>query len=177
MRLGPHRLRGIGPLAALALAASAVALGGCGGGSDAAAETVGPTEIVTASYPTGRDTDEVSASGAKPIQPCALVSKSEAEGILGKGVAVSEKPQGPTCVYSGSGRKVRVVVEKVPLKSLREGARSATEVSVAGRHGWCLRYETSAVVVAVGEGRVLQVTGPCAAGVRFAAVALPRIPG
>jgi hypothetical protein len=177
MRSGSRRSYGLAAPAALALVALAVSLGGCGGGSDAAAETVGPTEIVAATYPTGRDTDEVSASGAKPIEPCRLVSKREAEGILGKGVGVSEKPQGPTCVYSASGRHISLVVEKVPLKALREGARSGEPVTVAGRSGWCLRYEATAVAIAVGEGRVLNVSGPCAAGVRFAAIALPRISG
>jgi hypothetical protein len=171
----PRRLAALAALA-LALVALAVALGGCGGSSDAtAAETAAPTEIVAATFPTGRDTDEVSASGAKPVPACELVTKPEAEAILGKNVSVSERPLGPTCVYAGSGRRVSLVVEKVPLKALRDGARSATEVTVAGRRGWCVRYETTAVVVSAGEGRVLHVTGPCAAGVRFAAKALPRI--
>ncbi len=176
MSARPNTLSRLAPLVALALVALAVALGGCGGSSDAAAETAPATEIVAATFPTGRDTDEVSASGSKPVPACELVTKSEAEAILGAGVAVSERPLGPTCVYAGSGRRVTLVVEKVPLQTLRNGARSATEVTVAGRHGWCLRYESTAVVVAVSQGRVLHVSGPCAAGVRFAGKALPRIP-
>jgi hypothetical protein len=171
-----RRLWGLAALAALGIAALLVVLGDSGGGSDATAETIGPTEIVAAAYPTGRDTDEISASGAKPVEPCRLVTKSEAEGILGAGVAVSERPQGPTCIYSGSGRRISQVVEKVPLRALRAGARSATPVTVAGRRGWCLRYETTAVAVAVGDERLLYVTGPCAAATRFATIALPRIP-
>lgn len=170
-------------LALLAAAIFVVVLAAAGGsdsdattvGSDAVTDNGGTTEIVTASYPTGRDTDEVSASGAKPIAPCTLVTKKQAEGILGGGVKVTERPQGPTCVYSGSGREIDLVVEKVPLKQLKEGARSAKPVTIRGRQGWCLRYESTSVVVAVGSGRVLQVTGPCQAGVRFAAAALPRI--
>lgn len=177
MSIWRRRLRLLIPLGVLALVALVVvAFSGGGGSEPATAETVSHTEIVTATFPTGRDTDEVSASGSKPTPACELVTKREAEAILGAGVALSEKPLGPTCVYSGSGRRVSLVVEKVPLATLRDAARSATEVTVAGRRGWCLRYETTAVVVGVGQGRVLHVTGPCPAGVRFAVKALPRIP-
>lgn len=176
MRLRPKQLRLLIPLAALAVAAVVIATGRGGADSEATAKTVAHTEIVTATFPTGRDTDEVSASGSKPIPACELVTKPEAEAILGAGVAVAEKPLGPTCLYSGSGRQVTLVVEKTPLQALRHGARSATKVTADGRQGYCLRYETTAVAFAVGEGRILHITGPCPAGVRFAAKALPRIP-
>jgi hypothetical protein len=161
--------------AALLAAAAPVALGGCGGSGSATAASI-TNEIATASFPSGHDTDEVSVTGAKPVKPCALVTKREAEAILGAGVKVSERLQGPTCVYSGSGREVTVVVMKGSLKQLREGARTATAVAVGDRSGYCLRYGSTSVVVGAGSGRVLQVTGPCAAGVRFAAAALRRLP-
>jgi hypothetical protein len=188
----------------VAVALGVTALVGCGGGSAAStggastdgAGGSGPgssdfvvkssdpvtdsgeaTEIATGRFPNGHDTDEVSVTGAKPIKPCSLVSKKAASNILGDGVHVSERPQGPTCVYVGSGRQVSLVVEEVPLRPLREGARKATPVSIRGTRGWCIRYEATSVVVGVGHGRVLQVTGPCPAGVRFAAAALPKIPG
>lgn len=162
-------------LAALAAVAMLVALGGCGGSGSATAAGV-TNEIATASFPSGHDTDEVSVTGAKPVKPCALVTKTEAEGILGKGVKVSERLQGPTCVYSGSGRQVALVVEMGSLKKLREGAKTSTPVAVGSHSGYCLRYESTSVVVGAGAGRVLQVTGPCAAGVRFAEAALKRLP-
>lgn len=162
-------------LAAVATIAALVALGGCGGSGSATAASV-TNEIATATFPSGRDTDEVSVTGAKPVKPCALVTKREAEAILGAGVKVSERLQGPTCVYSGSGREVALVVMQGSLKQLRGGAITSTAVPVGGRNGYCLRYESTSVVVAAGAGRVLQVTGPCAAGVRFAAAALRRLP-
>ncbi|HTR73920.1 MAG TPA: hypothetical protein VMH33_01510 [Solirubrobacterales bacterium] len=187
--MSPHRppttlsILGLAALAAIAVALLVVASGGSDGreGPAAAAradnvvDDGGSIEIATASFPTGRDTDEVSATGAKPIRPCWLVPKRKAEAILGAGVTVTERPQGPTCVYSGSGREIDLVIEKVPLKALRNAARSAEAVTIAGRRGWCLRYQASSVVIAVGTRRVLQVTGACQAGVRFAAVAVPRI--
>lgn len=175
-------------LALLGIAAIAAALvfAACGGfsgsgstdadGEDGVTDNGGATEIVAASFPTGRDTDEVSASGSEPIAPCTLVPKKQAESILGTGVKVTERVQGPTCIYSGSGREIDLVVEKVPLKPLQEGARSAKPLTINGRPGWCLRYQSTAVVIDVGNGQIMQVTGACQAGVRFAAVALPRIP-
>jgi hypothetical protein len=145
--------------------------------TDAVTNSDGVTEITSAVYPTGKDTDEENTTGAKPIKPCRLVSKAKAEGILGTHVTVTERLQGPTCVYAGSGRQVTLVVERASIKALREGARKATPVTVAGRPGWCVRYESTSVIVSAGGGRVLQVNGPCAAGVRFASVALPQITG
>jgi hypothetical protein len=175
-------LLGLVLLAAAVIVVVLAAAGGDPGSNPTTAASEGTvsnngdtTEIVTASYPTGRDTDEVSASGADPIAPCTLVPKKKAESILGAGVKVSERPQGPTCVYSGSGREVDLVVEKRSVKSLKDGAKSAKPVTIRGKQGWCLQYENTSVVIAVGSGRTLQVTGPCQAGVRFAAVALPRI--
>lgn len=169
-------------LAVLAAIVVALALAACGsGGGDAASagnDNVsggGETEIVAAAFPAGHDTDEVSVTGAKPIKPCALVPKPKAEEILGANVKVSERPQGPTCVYSGSGREIDLVVEKVPLSSLKNGARSIEPVTINGRQGFCVKYQATSVVIGIGSGRVLQITGSCQAGVRFAAVALTNL--
>lgn len=180
-------------LAALAAAAlAAVLVAGCGGSTEATAkdtssepvvksldkvtDTGGSTEIKTGEFPNGADTDEVSVSGTKPVKPCRLVSAAEANQILGGNVRKQEHLQGPTCVFSGSGRQVSMVVMEASLQPLVEGARSSQSLRIAGHKAYCLRYEASSVVAAVSHGRVLQITGPCPAGARFAAVALPRIP-
>jgi len=175
-------------VAAAALIVAGLVVAACGGGSGGSGSTSpaasgpdpvtgeGVTEIATAAFPTGRDTDEVSATGAKPIPPCWLVPKKQAEGILGKGVSVTERPLGPTCVYNGSGREVDVAITKAPLSSLKASAKSAESITIAGRRGYCLRSQTStSVAIGVGNGRVLQITGACQAAVRFAAVAIPRV--
>ncbi len=134
------------------------------------------TGIVHARYPMGPDNDEVSASGTSPVEPCTLVSKGQAAAILGGGVQVTEAPQGPTCIFTAAGREVTLAVEGTALASLRESARHATRVRVAGQTGWCLSYGSTSVATPLDSGRVLQVTGPCPAGVRFAALALRRLP-
>ncbi|HTT93214.1 MAG TPA: DUF3558 family protein [Solirubrobacterales bacterium] len=176
------RLRRAALLALVAIVA-ALALAACGGGGDSAAgdghdavtETGSESEVVEASFPSGHDTDEVSVTGAKPVKPCALVPKKKAEGILGSNVKVSERPQGPTCVYTGSGREIDLVVEKTSLGALKSEAKKVEPVTINGRQGYCLTYQSTSVVIGVSGGRVIQVTGPCQAGVRFASIALKRL--
>lgn len=167
-------------LIALAAIVAALALAACGGGSsssstDAVSESGGEVEVVEAAFPSGHDTDEVSVTGKKPVKPCALVPKKKAESILGSGVQVSERPQGPTCVYLGSGREIDLVVEKTSLSSLKNEAKKVEPVTINGHPAYCLTFQSTSVVAGLSGGRVLQVTGPCQAGVRFAAIALKRI--
>jgi hypothetical protein len=172
-------IRHISLLALVAIFAG-LALTACGGGSsssssDAVSESGSEAEVVEAAFPSGHDTDEVSVTGAKPVKPCALVPKKKAEGILGPNVQVSERPQGPTCVYLGSGREIDLVVEKTSLSALKSEAKKVEPVTINGRQAYCLTFQSTSVVASVGGGRVLQVTGPCQAGVRFAAIALKRL--
>jgi hypothetical protein len=168
-------------LLALAAIVAALALTACGGSSsndsssDAVSESGSEAEVVEAAFPSGHDTDEVSVTGAKPVKPCALVPKKKAEGILGANVKVSERPQGPTCVYLGSGREIDLVVEKTSLSALKNEAKKVEPVTINGRPAYCLTYQSTSVVASVSGGRVLQVTGPCQAGVRFASIALKRL--
>ncbi len=131
----------------------------------------------TLSYPTGRDNDEVSATGAEPIMPCDLVSRSKAVAILGGPVEIRLEPLGPTCVYAlqGSTEQVTMVVEDNHVAGLRSHARNASSVQVAGKTGWCLHYGATSIVVPVADGVVLHVTGPCAVASRFATQALPQV--
>jgi hypothetical protein len=192
-----NRLKYIGGLLAIAAALIVVALVATGGGSsaqggtkaidDSASNAAGPdpvaqgngegsaAEVATAVYPNGHDTDELSVSGAHAVKPCLLVTRSQAREILGGTVKMAERLQGPTCVYSSGGREVSMIVEDVPLKALVSGARKSHKVTAVGHSGYCLQYETSSVVFAVGGGRVLQVTGACQAGVRFAVLAIPNV--
>lgn len=138
------------------------------------ASTSAPSE---ARVPEGEENDEVGPTGAGPVRPCTLVTGDEASAILGAPVQVTTGEQGPTCIYEtpGSKRGMTLVVERISLQSLRNHASAATRVTVAGRAGWCLRYQSTSLVVPLAEGNVLNVTGPCEAATRFAARAIPRI--
>jgi hypothetical protein len=182
------------PILALALVVGAtVVLAACGGSeSPTAGETASTERIVKSSdrisatasapskadLPEGEEDDEVSPTGAGPVKPCSLVPTDEASAILGAPVQVTAGAQGPTCIYATTDKKQRVMtlaVERISLPSLRNHASAATRVTVAGRVGWCLRYESTSLVVPLQEGHVLDVTGPCADAIRFAARAIPRI--
>jgi hypothetical protein len=136
----------------------------------AAAVTIEPRDV-----PTGADNDEVQPTGAKPIEPCRLVTQKQAAAILGKGTKAVERPQGPTCVYTNAGRTVTMAVETNSVKQLRSEARKSTKVNLGGKTGWCVKYQTTAVITGIGEGRVLRADGPCQAGVRFVTEALKRL--
>jgi hypothetical protein len=143
--------------------------------NDKVTDTEGSEEITEARFPNGHDTDEKSASGRKPIRPCSYVSPKQANEILGGNVKIAEHPQGPTCVYTGSGREITVVLSEVPLKPIITGARNAKPMTIAGHHAYCVRYEKTSIVASVNKGRVLQITGSCQAAARFAALAIPKI--
>lgn len=132
-----------------------------------------------ARFPTGRDSDEVSETGAKPPDPCHLVPLDTAAAILDGPVHARREPLGPTCVFTiaGSERQVTLAIEHSRLASLRLRARRATRIAVSGRAGWCLRYEATAVVVPLSDSRLLHVTGPCRVAALLAAHALPRAAG
>jgi hypothetical protein len=194
------KLRGRGLVATFVVAGLAATglLAGCGGGSGSATGTEASatvasgtgkivashdkvtnseeTVIPAGQFPTGHDTDEESSSGTKPIKPCTLVTRKEAKAILGGAVKMEEHPQGPTCVYSSSGREITMAVMELPLKPLVSGARKSTPLTIRGHQAYCVRYEKPSVVTGIGHGKILQVTGPCQADVRFVSAALPRIP-
>jgi hypothetical protein len=125
----------------------------------------------------GQENDEVSKTGAAPENPCRLVSRSEATGILGEIVRVTVGQQGPTCIYAaeGSKRQVTLAVERLDLAGLRHQARSAPRIRVGSKSGWCLHYDSTSVAVPLTDGRVLDVTGSCAVAAHFAARALNSV--
>jgi len=185
-----------GALVAVSIAVLLVlSLAGCGGGgpdsataegnkassefivksNDKVTNDEGFEEVTEARFPNGHDTDEESSSGRKPIKPCSFVGPKRANEILGGNVKISEHPQGPTCVYKGSGREITVVLSEARLKPILSGARNARPMTIAGHRAYCVRYETTSVVAGVGKGRVLQITGSCQAASRFAALAIPKI--
>jgi hypothetical protein len=136
-----------------------------------------PNASAPSSRPASKATGTEPSGVAAPAQPCGLVSQSEAASILEETVSVSEGLQGPSCIYASrdSTQQVAVVVDSGPLSDLHKRPDKASRVEVGGRTGWCLHYGSSSVEVPLSDGRVLNVSGPCAAATRFAALALDRV--
>lgn len=111
--------------------------------------------------------------------PCVLVSKAQAQAIVGGPIATpQEAPLGPTCIYQPLGAKslITLAVETVDFAKTRSQIRHLTRLTVGGRTAYCGDYGRPTTFVPLAGGQVLNITAPCALGIRFAAEALPRLP-
>ena len=126
--------------------------------------------------PSHADTGGHSASAAK--NPCRLVSRTEAQKIVGGPVASPvEAPLGPTCIYRPlhGGHQITVSVQATNLAAVKRGLSHPTRVTVAGRPAYCGMYGQTTTYVPLARGGVLDITGPCPIAARFAETALTRL--
>jgi hypothetical protein len=116
--------------------------------------------------------------GPSASDPCTLVSKAEAQAIVGGSIATpQEAPLGPTCIYQPEGAKTQVTltVESLDFAQIRAQLHDRRRVRIGGRIAYCGDYGLPTTFVPLSGGRVLSITAPCAVGTRFAAKALPRL--
>jgi hypothetical protein len=133
-----------------------------------------------ARQPSGSVDDEVNASGAKTLDPCTLVTREEAQAILGKPVGDPvDAPQGPTCVYSVAGAKapVTLAVQALHFSTVKPQSQLQDRITlkVAGHTAYCGVTGTPTLIVPLSAGRFLSVTAACPIAASFAAKALGRI--
>jgi hypothetical protein len=110
--------------------------------------------------------------------PCKLVSRAEAQAILGKPIdAPQEAPLGPTCIYQPVGARtfVTLAVETVDFALIKPRIRHRTRIDVAGHTGYCGVYGQPATLVPLADGKVLNVTASCKIGTLFSVKALSRL--
>ncbi len=193
---------------AFALVGSAFLMAGCGSANVShpvagAAETETATQPVPASpkitTPVGRDrithtthkpvpaqgigkgpSDESSATGSKPVDPCTLVSRSEAQAIVHAPVAQPvEAPQGPTCIYEPRGAKnfITLAVESTNFSKVAPQAQLTARVTltVAGHTAYCGNAGAEMMIVPLTIGKFLAITAPCPVATSFAGAALKRL--
>ena len=139
------------------------------------------TTPVKAVDPKGMPDDEVNPSGAHPVNPCSLVSRTQAQAIVHGPVATPvSAPQGPTCIYTPShgpslitlalqGRAFSKVQERGQL-------RDRIVVDVSGHTAYCGVAGTPTLLMPLPQGRLLVIAAPCPIAASFAERALPRIP-
>jgi hypothetical protein len=114
----------------------------------------------------------------KAANPCKLVSRSEAQTILGRTVSASiEAPLGPTCIYQlgGSKSEITLQVENVNYSQISHQLTKRSQVDVAAHKAYCGTLGTQMLFVPLAGGQVLHVTAPCAIAQRFATLALGRL--
>ena len=117
-------------------------------------------------------------SSTAPSNPCRLVSRAEAQKIVGGPVASPvEAPLGPTCIYRPLHGKqlITVSVQATNLPAVKRALRHPTQATVAGHPAYCGVYGQATTYVPLPSGGVLDITGPCSIGIRFAETALPRL--
>jgi hypothetical protein len=122
-----------------------------------------------------------SGNGSQPgqLNPCTLVSKAQAQAIIGHQIeAPQEAPLGPTCIYQPVGAKsfVTITLEAIDFAKLEPELRDRKQLDVGGHAAYCGDYGQPTTFVPMGRGRVLSITAPCSVGARFAGEAVPRVP-
>jgi hypothetical protein len=109
--------------------------------------------------------------------PCDLVSKAQAQAIIGAPVASQEAPLGPTCIYEARGGKepITVAVETVAFAKIRPMIHHPTRTIFLGHTLYCGEYGRPTTFVPLAHGQVLNVSASCSLGVRFAEKALSQL--
>lgn len=110
--------------------------------------------------------------------PCKLVSRAQAQAILGVPVASpQEAPLGPTCIYEARGGKepITVAVETVAFSKIKPLIHHPTQVTFAGHTVYCGDYGRPTTFVPLAHGQVLNVSASCSIGMRFAEKALSQL--
>ena len=129
-----------------------------------------------ADAPGAGNTDVRRAPG--PSDPCTLVSRAEAQTIVGAPVDKPvEAPLGPTCIYRPESAKnlITLSVGSIDFARIKAQIRNRRRLDVSGHAAYCGNYGQPTTFVPLASGRALTVTAPCAIGIRFAAKAFPRL--
>jgi hypothetical protein len=189
-------------LAVLALATAGLGVSACGGSSPPPPGS--PERPLVATQPTGtgagaaggRSNEAAAAAGtaAKPgyeslldaqsrhprsrFTPCNLVTRSQAQAILGARLLEPvEAAQGPTCIYrSKDGRSfVALAVQTLDFARLRPHLKLSRRLRVGARTAYCGTYGQPMLYVPLAGGRVLSVAGRCAIATQFARRAVRQL--
>lgn len=130
-------------------------------------------------FSTAASSDDLTASSARRVNPCSLVTKHEAQTITGRTVSSTlEAPLGPTCIYSFGGTKTQVMLSVQPssFASVARQMADRRSLTIKGRSAYCGRLGLPALVLALPSGSSLNVAAPCGIATGFAALAVGRLP-
>jgi hypothetical protein len=151
-------------------------------------DTVGPT-AVHKPYPGtgGAEINDDNPGGADigakqkkagVTNPCALVTREQAEAILAEPVSAPQyAPLGPTCIYQPRKSKSFITISLATGTAADVGRlQKRTAVKAAGHTAYCGFYGQQLVLVPLGGGHTLSVAAPCTVGTKLASAALGSLP-
>jgi hypothetical protein len=152
------------------------------------AERRGPSLVPTSVRPAGQvqraratpgvGQDDNVTTGSGVLNPCTLVSMSEAEAITGGSVRSRvEAPLGPTCVYKLNTRRyITMTIETVNASRTTRQLRKPRSLTIAGHRAYCAKLGAEMLFVPLSNDQLLNITAPCQVAQRLAAKALDRLP-
>lgn len=109
-------------------------------------------------------------------QPCRLVSRPEAEAILGTRIAAPRQASlGPSCVYIDGAETISISVESFSYGSISSRLQAVKEFAVAGRSVYCATLGRPLLLAPINPNSTLEVTAACPVALAFAAAAIPRL--
>lgn len=184
-------------LTTAAVLSLAVLIGACGGGEAPKAakaekpsttgRLMGSTDPDGPKGPAPARANEVGASSSVPVNravhdkavaPCSLVSRAQAQKIVGRPVMkLVEAPQGPTCLYRYDGGKsmVTLAIQERDAKTLTRDLPRKTTVEIADRKGFCARQGQEALYLPLSGNQVLSIAAGCDVAQDFASAALEQL--
>lgn len=127
---------------------------------------------------TGEKSEVRRTSDPLDVDPCRLVSRSEAQAIVRMAVARPELGlQGPTCIYPVRrlDQPITLSLQRVSLPAMTRLGRHVVRTAVSGRKAVCLDYGGAKLLVPLSTGAVLSVGAPCPIAQHLAATALRRL--
>jgi hypothetical protein len=112
--------------------------------------------------------------------PCNLVTKTQAESIIGKPLTDPvEAPLGPTCIYRSRDGKafVTVLLREARFTSVERQLDKPERLRLSDHDAVCGSVGRPMLHVSVARSRVLSVAAPCAVATKFAKTAVQRLNG
>lgn len=168
-------------------AAGAGAAGSRAGGASALPATRVSARVRAAHAPSLRfyrratrrtaDSEEARPSHQRIVDPCKLVTRAQAQAILGTALAAPrEAPLGPTCIYRGAHAFATLALQARSFKALHAQQHSLHHFYGLRRRAWCGGTAgATTLFVRVAPDRVLSVGAPCMTAGRLAAHALATL--
>jgi hypothetical protein len=118
-------------------------------------------------------------AGARAQNPCTLVSKTQAQSIVGAALrSAKEAPLGPTCIFTFAGRRasITLAVESLNYAKTVGPMKRVTKLTIGGRPAECGTLGTQMLFVSLSGGKkVMNVTASCRIAEAFASDAVPRV--